>query len=224
MKHGVVPAWRSCPGVISFSTTMPSIGDRISPSPPRTWRPCRISSSVFSSTPERMQLHQGRVAVGLGRDGVGFGLLHLAAREGVVLEELRVEIGDAPEVSRGDLGLAIGADRDAEVGRGDARERLALLDRDSHVDEQPRDGARDGGEHLGGLVGVEGHGAGGFERAAEVRRLDLLHADLRALRRGKGQVAGPGLRGAPSCRPSRRRPRARAATPRTRRRPGGIFG
>ena len=155
---------------------------------------------------QRMQLQQGRVAVGFGGDGVRFGLLLLAARQGVVLEELRVQIGDAPEVSGGDLGLAIGADRDAEVGRGDAREGLGLLDRGSHVDEQPRDGARDGGEHLGGLVGVEGHGAGGFERAAEVRHLDLLHADLRALRRREGSGCRRGSPWPPSCPPSRRRP------------------
>ena len=39
VKHGVVPACRSSPGVISFSTTVPAIGERIMPSGRETGRP-----------------------------------------------------------------------------------------------------------------------------------------------------------------------------------------
>ncbi len=39
VKHGVVPASNSSPGVISFSTTVPVIGERINPSGREIGRP-----------------------------------------------------------------------------------------------------------------------------------------------------------------------------------------
>ena len=50
VKHGVVPACSSCPGVISFSTTVPAIGARMMPCARATGRPARIALSVPAST------------------------------------------------------------------------------------------------------------------------------------------------------------------------------
>ena len=219
-----MPACSSCPGVISFSTTVPSIGERISAFAALD---LPALSDLFERRlvdAQRVELLEGRVAVGLGGDGVGLGLLQVAARDGVVLEELLVQLGDAPRCCGRRPPPCDRRRRRREIGRGDAREGLGLLDRDSHGDEQPRDRARDRREHLGGLVGVEGHGAGRLDRAAEVTTpRSSPRGSSRAAPRG-GSECRRGPPGPAPCRLSRRMPRARAATPRTRRRPGGIYG
>ena len=109
VKHGVVPACSSCPGVISFSTTVPAIGARIdAPACRPTRLACAVSAMVCGGHVERDERLQRGVAVGLGADGVGLRLRGFALRDAVVLQQVLVDVGElAVGLRRGER-LAVG--------------------------------------------------------------------------------------------------------------------
>ena len=141
-----------------------------------------MASIAVSSRPERSELRQRRVPIRRGRGEVGPGLVEVAPGQRVVGEQLLVQGGDARRVPPRALGLAVGGDRLGEVGRRHDRERLPALDPGPGRDQDPRDRARDGRDHLGGPVAVEGHRAGGGDAGPVGLWRDLLHVNPRALR------------------------------------------
>ena len=62
-----------------------------------------------------MQLGQRGVPVGLRINGIGLRLLDIAARNGVVLEQLLVQVGNAPRVPGGGHAFAVTADGGRKV-------------------------------------------------------------------------------------------------------------
>ena len=93
VKHGVVPAVSSSPGVISFSTTVPAIGERIMPSGSRNRPACLKVLDGLRINVQRDECLQRGVAVRLGVGGIGLGLLLFALGHAVVLEQILVHVG-----------------------------------------------------------------------------------------------------------------------------------
>ena len=122
------------------------------------------------------------VAVRLGADGVGLGLVGLALRDTVVLEQVLVEVGEPAGRRRGAERLAVGAHRGGEVGRGDHGQRLAGRDAGAERHEHPRHGTGERREDARRLVVVEVDSAARVDGAAVRRRLDGVEPDALALR------------------------------------------
>ena len=191
MKHGVVPACKSWPGVISFSTTVPAIGERMIPARSGSGRFSWMAWIVARINAEGVELLQRRLAVGFGVGRVGLRLLDLLPGE-VVVGKLLGQVGDAAGVLRGRHRLAVSADGRGVIRRGHRRQDVPGFDLRAERDRQPRDRPRDRSQDSGRLVIVEAHRAGRFNRAAEGGRLDRLGVDFDPLRRGQDDVAGHG--------------------------------
>ena len=94
VKAAVVPACRSWPGVISRSTTVPAMGERIRPSMRASGFPARMSLMVPAIDIQRRQSLKGGVAIGFGIGGVGLGLFGLALGDALMQHQVLVGIGD----------------------------------------------------------------------------------------------------------------------------------
>ena len=168
VKHGVVPACSSCPGVISFSTTVPAIGERMMPSMREIGRPSWMSLMVCAVNIQRDERLQRGVAVGFGVGGVGFGLLCFALRDAVVLQQILVQVGKAAVGLGGGERLAIGADGRGKIGRIHRRQRIAFLDLVAEGNQQPRHRAGERRQHARGLIVVEIDRPGGLDRSCGI--------------------------------------------------------
>jgi hypothetical protein len=134
---------------------------------------------------ERSHLLDRRVAIGRRTRGVGLGLLQLAPRDRVVLEQLLVQIGDALRIAIRRLRLAVRRRCGGKVRRGHRRERVTAPHHAPGVHEDPRDRPRHRREHLGGLVTIERHRARGLHRGAEGLEGDGRDPDPARLRRSE---------------------------------------
>ena len=189
VKHGVVPASSSSPGVISLSTTVPAIGERMMASGAGSGPAVLNVLDGLRRTCSETQRLQGGIAVGLGVDRIGFCLRRFALRDAIVLEQILVRIGQPAVGLGGGERLAIGADGGGEVGRIHRRQRIPLLTWSPRRDQQPRHRAGEGRQHAGGLIVVEVHRAGGLDRLAKFGRRDGVQLDVLSLRRRQRHIA-----------------------------------
>ena len=116
VKTGVVPACNSWPGWISFSTTVPEIGERMMPSTAR-------GTLAFPGIADHACIHanglqrlQAGIAVGFGACGIGLGLLGLLGRDALMRQQILVQVGQFAGILGGDQRLAIGGNCAGIVG------------------------------------------------------------------------------------------------------------
>ncbi len=95
VKHGVVPACKSSPGVMGRSTTVPAIGRT------NQARDARGRLSLLNGFDglrihfERNELLQGGFGIGFSIGGINFGLLGFAQADAVMLDQLLVHVRQA---------------------------------------------------------------------------------------------------------------------------------
>ena len=169
VKHGVLPAWMSWPGFTSFSTTVPSIGARITASSADVARFSRTAAMLCSSTPSARicSIAASRSAAAAAASVCACS----SSRRGIAsfLKSCSSRSAMRCRLRYADCALRYAADRRREVRRRDHGERLAAAHDRARIDEDLRDRSGDGSQHLRRPVAVERNGPRRLNRRA-IRR------------------------------------------------------